>query len=316
MKKTLITTGVLCLLSGATLAQAAVNTYNVTTTWREPATAPRDSIFIGSFDYDDVNHTITNLKGILSESMSGALVAYDPAAGPGNLDSMTWLGLDNVSNAEWGATQAYGNPKNVTYTQAQIQALHAQYNIDGPEGGLNNQLIPSWHDDTLGGTFAVSFRNDTTLTCSTMLGGDGWSPEACAAVGGVYANFPVKALNPGNAYAMIFVPDDLSAANTVGNPLTLNWNESTGTGDLGLAHAAYADFVPTVHPMGSYDFGGGMMGAVGMTGWSTYAYGAVGTMGGYPLSQTITLAVPEPETYALLLAGLGLVGLARRRQLD
>lgn len=291
-----------------------IGTYNVTTTWYEPDTQPRDSIFIGTFTYDSVNRTVTNLKGILSESMTGSRVAYDPSAGPGNHDTMTWLGLDNVSNAVWGATQSYGG---VTYTQAEIQALHETYNIAGSantgtigNGGLNNQLIPSWTatdnnpahlGESLGGTFAITFRNNTTHTCSTMIGGDGWSPQDCADIGGVYYGFPTSATkiaNPGNASALIFVPDSLSAANTTSNPLTLNWTDGTydkngnmltpGTGSLGLAHAAYTDFVPTVNPKGSYDFGGGMMGAVGMTGWSKYAYGVVGTMSGVPKSQVIT----------------------------
>ena len=52
-----------------------------------------------------------------------------------------------------------------------------------------------------------------------------------------------------------------------------------------------------------------------MTGTSVAGYGALGTMSGYPVSQTITAAVPEPETYALMLAGLGLMGfIARRRR--
>lgn len=316
MNKTLLASGALLALAVALPAQAAVNTYNITTTWFEPDTAPRNSIFIGSFDYDASAHTITNLKGILSESMTGnGSVAYDPAAGPGNKDTMTWLGLDNTSNAAWGATQSYGG---VTYTQAEIEALHVKYNIAGSanngtigNGGLNNQLIPSWYDAALGGTFAVTFRNPTTSTCSTMIGGDGWSPQACADIGGVYAGYPVKKLNPGNAYALIFVPDNLNTTGTT----SLSWNEATGTGDLGVAYTAYADFVPTVNPKGSYDFGGGMMGAVGMTAWSKYAYGEVGTMGGVPLSETITAAVPEPETYAMLMAGLGIMGfIARRRR--
>jgi hypothetical protein len=44
-------------------------------------------------------------------------------------------------------------------------------------------------------------------------------------------------------------------------------------------------------------------------------YGLIGTMSGYPESQVITAApVPEPESYAMLLAGLGLVGWAARRR--
>lgn len=313
MNKKLLIVGALALIGGTQVAQAATASYNITTTWFEPQTAPRNTIFIGSFDYDATARTISNLKGILSESMSGdARVAFDPVAGPGNQDTMTWLGLENTSNAVWGATQSYGG---VTYTQAQIEALHAQYNINSAAGGLNNQLIPSWYDATLGGTFAVTFRNTTTATCSDMLdGSDGWSPQACAEIGGVYAGYPVKKLNPGNAYAMIFVPDSVVNADAT----TLTWNEATGTGDLGVAYTAYADFVPTVNPKGSYDFGGGMMGAVGMTAWSKYAYGEVGTMGGVPLSEVITLAapVPEPESYAMLLAGLGILGAVARRKMQ
>ena len=60
---------------------------------------------------------------------------------------------------------------------------------------------------------------------------------------------------------------------------------------------------------------GGMMGAVCMTGTSVAGYGAEGTMSGYPLSQTITAAVPEPETWGLMLAGLTVIGaIARRRR--
>lgn len=56
-----------------------------------------------------------------------------------------------------------------------------------------------------------------------------------------------------------------------------------------------------------------------MAGWNAYdAYGVLipgGTMQGtLPNMQTITAAVPEPETYAMLLAGLGLLGIAARRR--
>lgn len=310
------------LLASAPMARAAASTYDITTTWYEPATAPRDSIFIGTFDYDASTHIITNLKGILSESMSGDRIAYDPAMGPGQHDNMVWLGLDNASNREWGATHAYLGGKQ--YSEAEILALQQKYQISR---GLNNQLIPSWYDATLGGTFAVTFRNDNTNTFTTMFGGDGWSPQAGVDVGMVYYGYPLASRNVGNAYALIFVPDSLSSANTTSNPLTLTWREgqvdqATGevitpsTGDRGLAYTAYADCVPTVNPSGPYDFGGGMMGAVCMTGTSWDAYGAIGSMGGTPHSQVITAAVPEPETYVMLLAGLGLIGamVRRRRQ--
>jgi hypothetical protein len=58
-----------------------------------------------------------------------------------------------------------------------------------------------------------------------------------------------------------------------------------------------------------------MMGSVCMTGWvGTEPDLSGGTMQGtFPITQTIA-AVPEPETWGMLLAGLGFVGLAVRRR--
>ncbi len=52
-----------------------------------------------------------------------------------------------------------------------------------------------------------------------------------------------------------------------------------------------------------------------VTGWmGMTAHSAGGSMGGLPASLTITAAVPEPETYAMFLAGLGLMGVIARRR--
>lgn len=243
MKNKLIIASALALLAGTPVAHAATSSYNVTATWFEPMTQPRDSIFKGTFDYDAATHTVTNLKGLLSESMSGS-----------DASNMNWL-------------------------------------------SLNNQLV-SWYDASLGGTFAAAFKNTTT---ATFLGGT-WAPEDGVAVGGVYSGFPRPANNPENAYALIFVPN---------NPLSpLNQAQ--------LDKIAYADFVKNSPADATHEAGyfyGGMMGAVGMTGTSEAGYGALGTMYGYPVAQSITAAVPEPETYAMFLVGLGLIGgIARRRR--
>ncbi len=241
MKSMLVVLSAVGLL-GALPVQAHTETYNVTLTFFEPDTQPRNTIFTGSFDYDPHSKTVSGLAGKLSESMTG-----DPFnAGPNGDYGMTWL-------------------------------------------TLGNQLV-SWYDATLGGTFAAAFRNANTHTFWTGMGGDGWSPAAGVAAGGVYYGFPAAANNPGNAYALIFVPDDPLAALT----------------QVQIDKLAYADCAP-----------GGMMGAVCMTGTTIEGYGAIGTMSGYPVSQVITLAtapVPEPETWAMLLAGLGLVGWAARRR--
>jgi hypothetical protein len=236
MKRTVLMAGAAMVL-GATSAFAHTSTYNVTLTFYEPDTQPRNTIFKGIFDFDEHTHAVSNLQGMLSESMTG-----DPFnAGPNGDYGMTWLNLSN-----------------------QLQ---------------------SWHDATLGGTFTATFLNTTT---ATFFGGT-WTPADGVAVGGIYSGWPNASSNPGNAYALIFVPDDPLT------PLT----------QAQIDKLAYADCAP-----------GGMMGAVCMTGTTIAGYGAVGTMSGYPLSQIISLApVPEPESYAMLLAGLGLVGFAARRQM-
>jgi hypothetical protein len=164
--------------------------------------------------------------------------------------------------------------------------------VPGPAGdygmtwlNLTHQLS-SVYDATLGGLLVTTFLNPTT---ATFFGGT-WTPGDGVDVGGVYSGYPNPAKNPGNAYAMIFV-------NTT-NPLaTLTQAQ--------IDKLAYADCAP-----------GGMMGAVCMTGTSVAGYGSIGTMSGFPISQTITSAapVPEPETYAMMLAGLALIGFNARRR--
>ncbi|KAB2924484.1 MAG: PEP-CTERM sorting domain-containing protein [Dechloromonas sp.] len=239
MKKPFLLCATIALIGSTTIAEAAVADYNIVATWHEPETQPYDSIFVGTFSYDDASKTVSNLRGTLSESMTGDELSGTP---------MTWLALDY-------------------------------------------QLV-SWHDAALGGTFAATFRNADTATFWSGENGSGsnWSPQAGVEAGGTYYGWPsalTGIANPGNAYALIFVPD---------NPL----NALT---QAQLDRLAYADCAP-----------GGMMGATCMTGTSAAGYGAVGTMGGLPLSQSITAAVPEPESHAMFLAGLGLLGLFAGRR--
>lgn len=233
-----IASAVSALLVTIGSGQALATSYNIETVWYEPDTQPRNTIFLGSFDYDSATKTVSNLKGMLSESMTGDQLAYPN-------DNMTWLTLD--------------------------------------------YQLASWYDNSLGGTFTAAFRNTNTNTFWAGLGGDGWSPQAGVDAGGIYYGFPRAGNNPGNAYALVFIPDDPLQALT----------------QTQINYLAYADCAA-----------GGMMGAVCMTGTSQEAYGAIGTMSGYPLSQTITAAVPEPSAYAMLGLGLALMGVAgcRRRQ--
>lgn len=230
-------------------AHATTSSYEVSTIWSEPQTQPRDSIFIGRFDYDSVTHAVTNLQGKLSEAMTrtGSNLAYPH-------DSMVWL-------------------------------------------DLNHQLV-SWYDSALGGTFAAAFKNANTHTFYNAASGatDFWSPQVGVDNGAIFDGFPLKASNPGNAYALIFVPDDPLAS----------------LSQAQLDKLAYADCTPSA--AGGMMMGGGMMGSVCMTGTSVAAYGSAGSMSGYPKLQTITAAVPEPSSVILALMGLGAAGMASRRR--
>ena len=153
MKKSLIA---LALAAAAASGWAHETTYSIVTTWFEPQTQPRDTIFTGTFDYDEHTHTVSNLQGMLSESMT------DTNGMPKDADHMVWLPL--------------------------------MYQLD------------SWYDAALGGTFAAVFKNNSTDTFWKGAGGDGWSPAAGIANGGIYAGFPASyATSTQNSYILIFV---------------------------------------------------------------------------------------------------------------
>lgn len=222
MKKMLVISAALAMIGGVQVAQAAVTTYNVLETFYEPDTQPNDTIFKGAFDYDDATKTVSNLRGFLSESMTGGSTGYPN-------DTMNWLPL--------------------------------------------NYQLSSVYDATLGGLLVTSFY----LNSTNVFSGGGFAPGGKRTYGNQ------------NAYAMIFVNTTNPLA-----PLT----------QAQINKLAYADCTA-----------GGLMGPTCMTGTTVAGYGTIGSMSGYPVSQVITPAVPEPESYAMILAGLGVTGfIARRRR--
>jgi len=183
--------------------------YDVVATFYEPDTQPNNSVFVGSYVLDGTTGTVSELRGRLSESMTGGDTPY-PA------DTMTWLPLDN-----------------------QLSSLPTA--VDGADAVLVT-------------TFLLNTTN--TLSPAPRFGGiDGWSPGT-----GMALHYGYPGDNPGNAYTRIFV----DRRNPTASPTPAQ-----------IAWLAYADCAP-----------GGMMGATCMTGTSEAAYGTVGSMSGYPLSQT------------------------------
>lgn len=229
MKKLAIATA---LLSFAAAAQAHEVIYDVSLVFLEPQTQPKNTLFTGTFTFNPHTRAVSNLRGFLTQSMTGT-----------------------------------GSGDAPFHDMAQLELTHQLSVVPfGPNGLL-----------------VTTFLNDTVNTLSTMGGGDGFTPGTGF---GLHYDFP--GTNPGNAYARIFV-------NTLDPTAPLTQAQ--------IDRLAYADCTPR-----------GMMGATCMTGTTVAGYGALGSMDGYPISQTIAVAVPEPETYALFLAGLGLLGAASRRR--
>jgi ABC-type Fe3+-hydroxamate transport system substrate-binding protein len=117
---------------------------------------------------------------------------------------------------------------------------------------LVNQLS-SVSNTTLGGLLVTTFA----LTTTNTFNGGGFAPG-----GTEYFGFSTGTPNNHNAYAMIFV-------NTT--------DPTTALTQAQINKLAYADCTT-----------GGMMGSTCMTGTTVAGYGSIGTMSGYPVSQTIT----------------------------
>lgn len=209
MKRATLIGGLLALLAVAPVGEAATKTYAVVVTFHEPDTQPNDTVFTGTFVFDDELDQVSSLQGRLTESMTGL-----PTGG----------GMNELA--------------------------------------LSHQLS-SVYDAALGGRLVTVFLNDSTNTLSTLGGGNGWAPGSGF---GLYYGYP--GANPGNAYVRIFVD--------TANPLV-------PATQARIDKLAYADCAP-----------GGMMSATCMTGTTVAGYGTIGTMSGYPVSQTITAAPAVP----------------------
>ena len=101
--------------------------YTVVATFYEPDTQPNDSIFVGSFSLDATTGTVANLRGSLSESMTGDSASYPH-------DTMTWLQLDYQLSTVAATLDGVSGVLVTTFRLPTTNTLSSSPSLDGTDG--------------------------------------------------------------------------------------------------------------------------------------------------------------------------------------
>lgn len=227
-------------------------------------------------------------------SMAGAMSAAHATVTTYNVTQTFNQVVYNTSHPDWD-TWFFGSFSydDATHTVSNLSGKINQA-MDGGPGvsawvDLGYQLS-AVADGTDGLVVSVFKENTTNVFKNGIYGAGGFGPNG--------AMGPVYTYGNQNAFVSIYVP--------LADP-TAALSQSQ------LDKIAYGDCTPAaLMPRNG-------SGTKCMAGWNGYnASGTLipgGTMQGtLPNMQTITAAVPEPESYAMFVAGLGLMGLIARRR--
>lgn len=177
---------------------------------------------------------------------------------------------------------------------------------------LTNQVLPSFYDASRGGIVVSTFLLNTTSVFSDNAGYAstvGYEPRNLNP-NNLFASGPnagqpkvnggtQEIIGANNAYVTIFVPLNPLTALTSAQLNTLSYGDCTTGSLMGMGMGAKTCMT------GFLTAGSPLAVPAGMAGGTM--------MGTDQITQTIS-AVPEPETYALFLAGLGLMGMVVRRR--
>lgn len=144
--------------SAASAPADVVTDFDVITTFYEPDTQPRDTLFIGTFTLNSTTGVVSDLHGILSESMTGDLIAYPN-------DNMTWLSLGHQLSSIYDAT--LGGRLVAVFLNSSSNTLSTMGGGDGWTPGTGFGLYYNFPDANPGNAYARIFV-DTVDPFATM----------------------------------------------------------------------------------------------------------------------------------------------------
>jgi hypothetical protein len=154
MKTSALIGGLLSMVAAVQAAHSAMVTYNVVETFYEPMTQPNNTIFTGSFTFDTVNKTVSNLSGSLTESMTGS-------SGGGGMNELTLTHqLSSVYNATLGGLLV------ATFLNNNTNTLYNGFGGDGWMPGSGQGLYYNWPGANPGNAYAMIFVNTTDPTAA------------------------------------------------------------------------------------------------------------------------------------------------------
>ncbi len=130
-----------------------ITTYDVVETFLEPDTQPNNTIFAGTFRLDSSTGTVSDLRGILSEAMTGDRIAYPD-------DNMTWLVLEHQLSSVY--EPALGGLLVASFRLPTTNTLSADPRFGGTDGwspGTGSGLHYGFPGENPGNAYALIFVN-------------------------------------------------------------------------------------------------------------------------------------------------------------